>query len=34
MERKVFGYYGTGEELLVPITGKSIVLRKVGEAEV
>ena len=24
MERKVSGYYGTGEELLVPITGKSI----------
>lgn len=34
MERKVSGYYGTGEELLVPIAGKSIVLRKAGEVEI
>ena len=32
MERKVSGYYGTGEELLVPITGWRAAVVRVEEA--
>ena len=33
MERKVSGYYGTGEELLVPIAGWRAAVVRVEEVE-